>query len=600
MQDCIDPLRVWVCAAHPNHSFRKDIAMASIFSNTFGRITELFTGRKPWYTLPVILGLARVFRIRERLRSDNLYDTGKIDAIEAPPLGSPGESQRMSRTVDGTFNDLGQPRMGCAGARFGRNVPLDRTLPDSSALLTPNPRTVSLELMTRNQFQPATSLNLLAASWIQFEVHDWISHGNNDKDSPFVIPLDSEDTWPEPPMLIRRTRRDPNRRPGSTSPIPTYANTETHWWDGSQIYGSDLETQNKVRLGVDGKLRLGSDNLLPVDPHTGIDISGVTGNWWVGLSMLHTLFTLEHNAICDRLHSEFKTWSDQELFDRARLINAALMAKIHTVEWTTAIVAHPTVEAGMNQNWERIRKSKAEHHAAPYSITEEFVAVYRMHPLMPDDYSFRSFTTGNVMEERTFPEVFSKNARGLMTRFSMADLFYSFGVMNPGAITLHNFPRFLQQLERPDGPMIDLAAVDILRDRERGVPRYNEFLKLIDKEPVKKFEDLSSNKEWVTEIKRVYDGDINKVDLMVGMFAEDLPEGFGFSETAFRVFILMASRRLQSDRFFTTDYNEKTYTKVGLNWIEENNMRTVLRRHIPALGPVLEKVDNAFKPWPKK
>ena len=227
--------------------------------------------------------------------------------------------------------------------------------------------------------------------------------------------------------------------------------------------------------------------------------------------------------------SEFNTWSDQELFDRARLINAAFMAKIHTAEWTPAIVAHPTVEEGMNQNWKRIRKSKAEHHAAPYSITEEFVAVYRMHPLMPDDYSFRSFANGNVVEERGFAEVFSKHARELMTRFSMADLFYSFGVMNPGAITLHNYPRFLQRLERPDGPMIDLAAVDILRDRERGVPRYNEFLKLIDKKPVKKFEDLSSNKEWVEEIKRVYDGDIDKVDLMVGMFAEDLPQGFGFS-----------------------------------------------------------------------
>ncbi|MEK6302442.1 MAG: peroxidase family protein [Acidobacteriota bacterium] len=576
--------------------------MANIFSNTFGRVTEFVTGAIPWYKVPVLLGLPRVFRIREKMRKDNLYDTGKIDAIEPPPLGKPGDNQRASRTIDGTYNDLGQPRMGCVGARFGRNIPLDHVLPDSSNLLTPSPRTVSLDLMTRNQFEPATTLNLLAAAWIQFEVHDWMSHGNNDKDMPIEIPLDNGDPWPETerPMQIRRTRRDPTRKPGSTSAVPSYANTETHWWDGSQIYGSDLETQTKVRLGVDGKLKLGGDNLLPVDPHTGIDISGVTGNWWVGLSMLHTLFTLEHNAICDRLRSEFKTWTDQELFDRARLINVAVMAKIHTVEWTCAIIAHPTVVAGMNQNWNLIRKSKADHHAAPYSITEEFVAVYRMHPLMPDDYSFRSFASGNVVEERPQPEVSFGHARELMTKFSMADLFYSFGLMNPGAIRMHNYPRFLQTLVRPDGPTIDLAAVDILRDRERGVPRYNEFRKLIDKEPVKKFEDLSSNKEWVEEIRRVYGGDIDKVDLMVGLYAEDLPEGFGFSETAFRIFILMASRRLQSDRFFTTDYNEKTYTKTGLTWIDDNNMRTVLKRHIPALGPVLDKVDNAFKPWPKK
>ncbi|HZM89586.1 MAG TPA: peroxidase family protein [Blastocatellia bacterium] len=574
--------------------------MANFLSNTFGRLTGFLTGGTPWFKLPPLLGLPKVFSIRKKMRSDNLYDTGKIDPIEVPPLGKPGERERASRTVDGTYNDLEQPRMGSAGARFGRNVPLDRTTVDSAALLTPSPRTVSLELMTRDQFQPAESLNLLAAAWIQFEVHDWMSHGNNDKDMPFEIPLADDDPWPERPMQIRRTRHDPTRRPGSPSPIPTYSNTETHWWDGSQIYGSDLETQIKVRLGVDGKLKLGSDNLLPVDPHSGIEVSGVTGNWWVGLAMLHTLFTLEHNAICDRLKSEFKTWTDQELFDRARLINAALIAKIHTVEWTCAIIAHPTVVRGMNANWEIIRKSKADHHAAPYSITEEFVAVYRMHPLMPDDFTFRSFSNGTIVEERSQPDISSAHARELMTKFSMSDLFYSFGVMHPGAIRLHNYPRFLQLLVRADAPTIDLAAVDILRDRERGVPRYNEFRKLIDKEPLKKFEELSSNKDWVEEIRRVYNGDINKVDLMVGLYAEDLPEGFGFSETAFRIFILMASRRLQSDRFFTTDYNEKTYTKTGLAWIEDNNMRTVLRRHIPALGPVVDKVDNAFKPWPKK
>ncbi|HXU40392.1 MAG TPA: peroxidase family protein [Blastocatellia bacterium] len=576
--------------------------MANFFSKIFGRITEFVTGGIPWYKVPVPVGLTRVFRIREGLRANNLYDTGKVESIASTPLGNAGPAQKMSRTVDGTYNDLGTPRMGSAGARFGRNVPLDSTIPDQGALLTPSPRTVSLELMTRKQFQPATSLNLLAAAWIQFEVHDWMSHGNNEKEHPIDIPLSGQDPWPEPerPMQVRRTRIDPTRPPGSTNAVPTFANTETHWWDGSQIYGSDQETQTRVRLGVDGKLKIGSDNLLPLDPHTGIDISGVTGNWWVGLAMLHTLFTLEHNAIAERLRSEFGSWSDQELFDRARLINVALTAKIHTIEWTPAIIAHPTVEAGMNANWLTIRRSKAEHHAAPYSITEEFVAVYRMHPLMPDDLTFRAFATGNVVEELPTPDVLDTHARELMSKHSMADLFYSFGVMNPGAIRLHNFPRFMQRLVRTTAPTIDLATVDILRDRERGVPRYNEFLRLIDKDPVKKFEDLSSNKEWVEEIRRVYNNEIDKVDLMVGLYAEDLPEGFGFSETAFRIFILMASRRLQSDRFFTTDYNEKTYTKVGLDWIENNNMRTVLRRHIPQLGPLVDKLGNAFKPWPKK
>ena len=84
---------------------------------------------------------------------------------------------------------------------------------------------------------------------------------------------------------------------------------------------------------------------------------------------------------------------------------------------------------------------------------------------------------------------------------------------------------------------------------------------------------------------------------MVGLFAEDLPEGFGFSDTAFRVFILMASRRLKSDRFFTKDYRAEVYTQFGLDWIENNSFVTTIRRHYPDLLPRLSNVENGFKPW---
>src|SRR5207253_5198594 len=77
------------------------------------------------------------------------------------------------------------------------------------------------------------------------------------------------------------------------------------------------------------------------------------------------------------------------------------------------------------------------------------------------------------------------------------------------------------------------------------------------------------------ELERVYD-DIERVDLMIGMYAEPKPKGFGFSDTAFRVFILMASRRLEADRFFTDDYRPEVYTKVGFDWVESNTMRSLL------------------------
>ena len=49
--------------------------------------------------------------------------------------------------------------------------------------------------------------------------------------------------------------------PAATS----FINEVTHWWDGSQIYGSDQDTQNRLRSGDMGKMELGDDGTLPVE-----------------------------------------------------------------------------------------------------------------------------------------------------------------------------------------------------------------------------------------------------------------------------------------------------------------------------------------------
>jgi hypothetical protein len=81
------------------------------------------------------------------------------------------------------------------------------------------------------------------------------------------------------------------------------------------------------------------------------------------------------------------------------------------------------------------------------------------------------------------------------------------------------------------------------------------------------------------------------------MFAEPLPKGFAFSDTALRIFIVMASRRLNSDRFFTRDYTPRVYPPVGMRWIAETDISAVLLRHFPQLGPALRGLSDAFEPW---
>ena len=586
----------------------------------FTAATEAVDRALGWDKLPLPLALTVLGGIRMRMRERNLYDTETpaSRAAAAARLPAPDPRQVTARSDDGSYNDLGDPAMGANQARFGRNVPLADTFPEAEpAILSPNPRTVSNELLARREFIPATTLNLFAATWLQFMVHDWFSHGKNSKQHKWRIPLAEDDPFPQRPMEILHTRRDPSADRDPDRP-PTYSNVVTHWWDASQLYGSDARTVARGRSGVDGKLTIGADGLLPVDPATGTAVAGVQGNWWFGLALMHHLFALEHNAVCDRLRADFPRWSDDDLFDHARLVIAALLAKIHTVEWTPAILGHPALQVAMRANWwglemERLsrlvgRLSDSEvisgipggprdHFGVPYSITEEFVAVYRMHPLIPDAFSFRSHRDNQVLEVRQFPEVADRNARRLIEQLPFADLLYSVGTSHPGAITLRNFPNHLRLRREPDGSVIDLAAIDIMRSRERGVPRYNHFRRLVHRPPVRSFAELTDKPEWAEEIRRVYDGQIDRVDLSVGLFAEPLPQGFGFSDTAFRIFTVMASRRLNSDRFFTIDFNAHTYTQAGIDWIADNTFATVLTRHFPALAPSLRGVKNSFAPW---
>jgi hypothetical protein len=61
----------------------------------------------------------------------------------------------------------------------------------------------------------------------------------------------------------------------------------------------------------------------------------------------------------------------------------------------------------------------------------------------------------------------------------------------------------------------------------------------------------------------------------------------------------MASRRLKSDRFFTTDFTPRVYTQAGMDWISDTDMTDILLRHYPELTGTLRGVKNAFAPWPK-
>src|SRR5690606_6192746 len=125
-------------------------------------------------TLGIYAGLITLALERDVLFKNNLFDVDNLPAANAD-IVCDARSQ-VARTEHGTCNILANPAEGSVYRRSGRNVAPSVTHGETEAdsLLSPNPREVSNVLMARDEFKPAPSLNFIAASWIQFMVHDWV------------------------------------------------------------------------------------------------------------------------------------------------------------------------------------------------------------------------------------------------------------------------------------------------------------------------------------------------------------------------------------------------------------------------------------------
>ena len=183
---------------------------------------------------------------------------------------------------------------------------------------------------------------------------------------------------------------------------------------------------------------------------------------------------------------------------------------------------------------------------------------------------------------------------------TMGDLWYSFGMASAGAVCLHNYPNALRSLTRIDGQITDLATLDIVRDRERGVPRYNDFREALRMPRSQAFEELTPNKQWAKEIAEIYNGDIDArrpagrhvrraaaegLRLLRHRVPDLHPDGVAAAQER-PVLHHATSARRSTPRSASTGCNDTT-------------MKDVLLRHYPELEPVIGDVERVFAPWPE-
>ena len=208
-----------------------------------------------------------------------------------------------------------------------------------------------------------------------------------------------------PPRFTADGKDRPSR------PYKTTENTVTAWWDASQIYGYDETSRRRVKRAADDPAKLllspvgqragagerqGYLPLLeasdPMNPQwVGQEAVGFPDNWTIGMSFYHTVFAREHNLFVDAFRAQAAATPDadsglrnparpdqviryrdvtaDELFEAARLVVAAEIAKIHTTEWTPQLLYDEPLFLGMNANWSGLFRGKEIVQAALEKIT---------------------------------------------------------------------------------------------------------------------------------------------------------------------------------------------------------------------------------------
>jgi len=739
----------------------------------------------------------------ELIRFRNL--TGVCNDVRNPLMGSTGTLFARNVQFEVTFPDLGKDELARNrhGDRLGLLAPDPQVI--SRRLFTrqqskPDKCNDGFGLPgfspeANCDYQKAPFFNVLAAFWIQFMTHDWFTHMVEGHNQPEMMkvgckPEDAAKYGCRPDDQIDKGYVADSTDPASFThngksylirAYRTARNNNTAWWDVSQIYGYDDTSRRRVKRDPKDRARLllvakrasAGDALgyLPVfeanDPiipqWSGQEAAAFPDNWTIGVSFFHNVFAREHNLFVDAFRKQaaatpeadsglrnpakpekvirYKDVTPDELFEATRLVMAAEIAKIHTIEWTTQLLYDEPLFLAMNANWSGLFKNNElvadaleqvmahirnerhnkdanqwysvfasgpgifglgnhvysddpifakfdpakvdvwdlqnpnhvnggiNHFGSPFNFPEEFITVYRLHALVPDLIEYRQWN-GNpnaVVNKIPVIETLRGKATQAMADRGLANWALSMGRQRLGALGLQNSPLFLQNLSMPRlnsaTGKIDVLALDLIRDREHGVPRFNEFRRQYGLRQLTSFDDFINQREANADVREtqqrlaktlreVYgqhkcdasrvitlsqvnpDGspindchgfpngtmvdNIEDVDTIVGWLAESTrPHGFAISETQFQVFILNASRRLFSDRFFTSSFRPEFYTKLGYEWVMNNGpdgrvmekgtpnghpmevspLKRVLLRTIPELKPELDQVVNAFDPW---
>jgi hypothetical protein len=337
------------------------------------------------------------------------------------------------------------------------------------------------------------------------------------------------------------------------------------------IYGSDATTAAALRTMQGGKLKLDANGMLPLnnatnfpngtvslvnDAHRVPDdelfaAGDVRANENIELTGLHTLFAREHNRQASRLASMNPSLSDQELYTRARAIVVGELQSITYNEWLPAVLGNSGLPIYQGYN-PRVN---------PQLSNEFSTAAFRFgHSLLGDDIEFLDNNGIPIANQIPLSEAFF-NPKALdgvtiesMFKYLASDPASEFDLKVVGSVRNLLFGA-------PGQGGFDLASLNIQRGRDHGLADYNDTRAAIDLPRARSFADITRNRDVQAKLQQVY-GSVDKIDLWVGVLAEDHVPGASVGPTAGRINSEQFRRMRDGDRF----WYQNTFTGSLLRW----------------------------------
>lgn len=324
-------------------------------------------------------------------------------------------------------------------------------------------------------------------------------------------------------------------------------NEITSFLDASNVYGSSEFRAAALRTFSRGRLKTSRHNLLPFNvdglPNLGegpeLFLAGdIRSNENVVLTSMHTLFVREHNRLVSMFRFINPRASDEQLYQMARKIVGAEIQKITYEEFLPTLLgpyAPPGVQVVYNPNID------------PTIANEFSAALFRVgHTLLSSNLIVGKENNTILLRDAFSNPDFIKNRPanvGLLLRG------LSIQPCQEIDATIVDDVRTFLFLPPPFAVGLDLAALNIQRARDHGMPVYNVVRQGYGLPPVTSFADITSNIAVQDALELAY-GSVDEIDPWVGGICEDHLPGANVGPLIAAAIIDQFSRLRDGDRFF--------------------------------------------------